>query len=393
MSFGRALLNVFECLFAIQSGLSGSRGRFPILPDGDTVEGKGRLSVRGGWRFLHLEGTPAERGRQHGRLLGPLIRTLSEEYLRGIRFWRRLKRIDLLSRARLFERFIPETVREEMIALGEAAGMSYDETLVTHTFLESCQLAQCSCFAAWGGSTRDGGLVFGRNLDFMSMGFAQRAGLITFVKPEQGIPFISIGWPGWCGALTAVNLAGLCVGPLSVPRLGLTKGGMPYVILYREIALNAVTCEDALRFLAGSARTFPTNVLLAQSAPRPSAVVAEYTAKDLVHRVPRDGQEFILSTNHFRKLGRPSELTGSGGVRYNTMRDLLKENPGRVTPRTPILSDPRVCLCNNLHSLVAAPGQRLLRIAMGRRPAALGAYRTFTYDENGIHLPRLVASH
>jgi hypothetical protein len=373
-------------MFAIQSGITGSRAKFPTAPDGDFTEGKGRLAIRNGRRFLHLEGSPGEMGYQHGRLLGPLIATLLEEYLRGIRFWRRLTRDELLKRARAFEPFIPPQYVEEIRAVGEGAGLSYEDMLVAHTFLESCQVVQCSCFAAWGRTTRDGGLVFGRSLDFMSMGFAHRAGIIAFMKPEKGIPFISVGWPGWCGTLTAVNVEGLCVGPLNVPHLGRTEGGMPYVIMFREVAQSAATCDEAFAILQRTVRTYPNNVLLAQTHPRPLGIAVEYTAKAIVRREPRSDEDFILSTNHFRRLGHAAELAGSGGERYDTMRRILMERRGEVTLRTSILSDPRVCLCNNLHSLVAEPDDCTLRVAQGRRPAALGSFCSVSYDESGLHI-------
>ena len=296
-----------ESAFALTAGITCARSQFPTPADGDWAEGRGRLAVRGGWRFLHLEGSPREMGLQHGRLLRPVVQRLFEEYIRMIRLFRALSRAELLRRGRRLEPHIPAPYLEEMRGLADGAAMAYDDILIAHTFLESVQAVQCSCFAAHGAATRGGELIFGRNLDFVSMGIAQRCGLVIFCKPDRGIPFLSIAWPGWCGAITAVNLAGLCIGPLNVHRVSANLEGTPYVISFRQMAQEAATCDEAVALLRATRRTYSNNILLAQMAPARRAVVAEYTADEVVVREADPGDDFIAATNHFRKLGRPAE--------------------------------------------------------------------------------------
>jgi len=392
----RLAMATMESAFALSSGITGARSRFPPPEDGDWAEGRGRLTVREGWRFLHLEGSPSEMGAQHGRLLGPLTRRAYEEYTRMMSLWRGLSRKELLRRGRRLEPFIPPAFAEEMRGLAEGAGMEYEDILVAHTFLESAQAVLCSCFAAHGASTRGGEMIFGRNLDFPSMGIAHRCGLIVFRKPDCGIPFLSISWPGWCGAITAVNLAGLCVGPLNVARLNVRPAGMPYVFLFRRMAQEAATCDEAVALLRATPRTCANNVLLAQTAPARRAVVAEYTADEIAVREERPGDDFIAATNHFRKLGREAEWPERRGYgRYCSLVGLLRSRRGEIGLRAGILSDPRVYLPNSLHALIAAPERRTFSLALGGIPAAAGPYRTFTYDDRGIHLPprKLGAAH
>ena len=303
----RLKIGAMESAFALTAGITCARSQFPTPADGDWTEGRGRLAVRGGWRFLHLEGSPREMGLQHGRLLRPVVQRLFEEYIRMIRWFRALSRAELLRRGRRLEPHIPAPCLEEMRGLADGAAMAYDDILIAHTFLESVQAVQCSCFAAHGAATRGGELIFGRNLDFVSMGIAQRCGLIIFCKPDRGIPFLSIAWPGWCGAITAVNLAGLCIGPLNVRRISANLEGTPYVISFRRMAQEAATCDEAVALLRATRRTYSNNILLAQTAPARRAVVAEYTADEVVVREADPGDDFIAATNHFRKLGRSAE--------------------------------------------------------------------------------------
>ncbi len=381
----RLVIGAMESAFALTAGITCARSQFPTPADGDWTEGRGRLAVHGGWRFLHVEGSPREMGLQHGRLLRPVVRRIYEEYIRMIRWFRALSRAELLRRGRRLEPHIPAPYLEEMRGLAEGAAMEYEDILIAHTFLESVQAVQCSCFAAHGAATDGGELIFGRNLDFVSMGIAQRCGLIVFCKPDRGIPFISIAWPGWCGAITAVNLAGLCIGPLNVLSVSTNLEGTPYVISFRQMAQEAATCDEAVALLRATRRTYSNNVLLAQTRPMRRAVVAEYTADEVVVREAGPGEDFIATTNHFRKLGRPSEPPPRPG-RYASLMDRLSERPGAITLRSNIFTDPRIHLPNSLQTLIAAPERRAFRLAMGRMPAAEGPYRTFTYDESGIRV-------
>lgn len=373
---------------AIYAGISGARARFPDPTEGEFNAGRGRLTVSNRWRFLHLQGSPHECGVQQGTLLGALIRTATSEYLSAMRLFRGMSRRTLIKRGRRLERYVPGAYREEMHGIAQGAGMSYDDILLAHTFLEAVQATACSCYAAYGAATRGGRLVFGRNLDFLSLGIAHRCQVIAFHKPDNGIPFLSITWPGWCGVLTAVNMEGLCVGPLNVARLATGLVGQPYVILFRRIAQEARTCEEALALLRSTPRTFSNNVLLTQTQPVRRALVAEYTAADMAVREPREGDDFIAATNHFRKLGRKVEWQDDKGFRrYPTLVRTLRDYRGRIDLNTDVLAAPRVALPNNLHAFVAAPEERKFRLSLGRIPAANGPYRTFAYDETGIKLP------
>lgn len=390
----RPFLRAMEGAFSIHAGIRGFRSKFSTPAEGDWAEGKGRLAVRGGWRFLHLEGTPREMGLQHGRLIGPLIRDLYEAFTESIRFWRRLNRRQLLARGRGLEPHIPDAFKEEMAGIAEGACMAYEDILIGHTFLESIEMLGCSCYAAYGAATRSGEVIFGRNLDFFTMGVAHKCNIIGFFKPQGGIPFVSLAWPGWCGTLTAANTEGLCVGPLNVTRLASWRPGQPYVIQFRRLVQEARNCREAVEMLRATKRTYPNNVLMAQTQPERGAVVAEYHSKEVVARRPRPGNDFIAATNHFRKLGRPVEWPEERGYhRYPALVRRLQKESGHIALKTDILGDPEVRLPISLHTLVVAPERREFRVSLGRLPAAAGPYRRFRYDESGIQIDRLTAEY
>ena len=383
-------LRTVEYASAIYAGVTGARAKFAHAPAGHWTEGKGSLTVHRGWRFLHLQGSPYEMGRQHGALLKPLIGDLINIYLTAIHRFRRLSRRKLLAKARLLEPFVAPELVEEMRGIAAGAGVSYDDILLGHTFLESLQSIACSCYAAWDDATADGKLVCGRNLEFFSMGVAHLAHVIIFQKPDHGIPFISVAWPGWCGALTAANLQGLSLGLLNVNRFTREPPGEPYALLFRRLVQHCADCDQAAQLIRAASRTYSNNILIAQTAPVRNAVVVEYTHDQLAVRTPRPGNHFILATNHFRKLGRETELPeGRGHFRYPALHRLLQQHAGRLTSRTDLFGHPRVHFPDSMHCFIIAPERREFRLAFGALPATDAPYRTFTYTPDGINLPPL----
>lgn len=383
-------LRTVEYASAMYAGITGIRAKFAHAPAGRWSEGKGTLTVYRGRRFLHLEGSPREMGLQHGRLLKPLVRDLIGIYITAIRRFRRLNRNQLLAKARLLEPFITPDLAEEMRGIAEGAEVTYDDILIGHTFLESLQSIACSSYAAWDTATADGKLLFGRNLEFFSMGVAHLAHVVIFQKPDHGIPFVSVAWPGWCGTLTAANLHGLSLGLMNVNRFTREPPGEPYALMFRRLVQNCATCDEAADLIRATSRTYSNNILIAQTAPARNAVVVEYTHDNLAVRRPRPDNHFILATNHFRKLARETELAEVRGyMRYPALYQLLKRHTRRLTLCTDLFGHPAVHFPDSMHCFIIAPEQRAFRVAFGTLPSTDAPYHTLTYDHNGIHLPAL----
>ena len=370
-----------EVLCALYAGVTGARSRFPVPPDGEWSYGDGLLRVRDGWRYLFLHGAPYEMGRQHGELLRPVIQNLLDVYMRAIRLFRGLSRDVLLQRARRHLPFVTDELRAEMRGIADGAGLRFEDILIGHTFLESVQCIACACYAAWGSATHNGEMIFARNLEFFSMGVAHRCQVLMQCRPERGIPFLSLAWPGWCGSLTSVNAAGLCLGLLNVNRPATMNEGEPYPLLFRRLTQYAGDCDEAAALLRDARRTYSNNILAAQGRPPRRAVVLEHDADRVVVREPKDSRQIIFATNHFRRLGRKQEWPeGKGFARYPAMHRQLTHRAGHIALETDILSDRRIHLPNSLHCLIAAPERRLVRVSHGRIPAATGPWRTLRYD-------------
>ena len=132
----------------------------------------------------------------------------------------------------------------------------------------------CSSFVLTGARSATGSPIHGRNLDYMiGDGFIDPEGLVpielrrnlaTFVvRPTRGWAFASVAWPGFVGAVTTLNAAGLSLACLTstVPRE--TANATPLLLLYRTIAQYASTLDEAEWLIRGTHRTIGNNVTMA----------------------------------------------------------------------------------------------------------------------------------
>src|SRR5690606_9849818 len=90
---------------------------------------------------------------------------------------------------------------------------NYQRTLWMHGahdlghVLQDLAIVGCSSFAVWGDRSADGKLLIARNLDFyLNDDFAENK-MVYFVRPENGIPFMSISWAGMIGVVSGMNKA------------------------------------------------------------------------------------------------------------------------------------------------------------------------------------------
>ena len=99
----------------------------------------------------------------------------------------------------------------------------------------------CSSMIVEASRSSTGGPLFGRNLDFYTLGILDKYGLVTVHRPKGKHAFASIGFPGIFGCISGINDAGLA---LAVHEVFLSKDkapmfnpkGMPYTMCFRAHA-------------------------------------------------------------------------------------------------------------------------------------------------------------
>ncbi len=271
--------------------------RLPVFQSSES--GQGSLKILHGIPLVILQGTPYEIGFQHGSLLKDQISALFQSYLGRFIYSFSYE----LKLAKRMESFIPLNYREEIRGLAEASDLSYDEVLVMTCFLDLHKVAACSTLVVHDQSSENGEILFGRNLDFPALGVANQAHVIFAIKPEKGLPFVSIGWPGLIGSLSGMNDQGLSMAMMLV--YGHTRSdhlqGIPFPLCYRSLLEECRTVPEAISQLKKQDYAVCNNIMLAD-AGRDAALVEAHTQS---FDVLKDQSDFpvLRCTNHFR-MGR-----------------------------------------------------------------------------------------
>jgi hypothetical protein len=168
----------------------------------------------------------------------------------------------------------------------------------------------CSTLIAWGNTTADGELLFGRNFDFPGLGVWDAAPSFIVCVPDHGQRY---GFFTTRGADTAVvtvtNEAGLVLAPHTRWHRDITWGGTMIVDLVHEIARKAETLDDAIR-IAKEKRASSSWGLAVGSAREKSGIVIELAGPHV--DVVRPRGEYLVCANRYRTQAlQAGELAGS----------------------------------------------------------------------------------
>jgi hypothetical protein len=367
----KAVAHLRLVLYELASALTDGPWRFR---EGDMAGGS--LHYHGTTPVLRLRGTPYEMGFAHGRLLGQEIRRLADAYLD--RFFRSYASVAAGSVYEPSERmaaFVSRAHREEIRGLADGAGMPEREALLFQTFIDIHKTFACSTVV---GRTRAGRTVFGRTLDFPSMGLAHRYGLVVVRHAPDARPVASVSWPGLLGTLSGMNDTGLTIAVMVVYFVEDQPEGIPYSLLYREI-LEAEDGLDGVERRLRAARNTNSNNLTVATGDGDAAVFEIRPSA-----VERRGGAFVCSTNHFTGGGRrpftwhPLYLSSyARRWRLGTLR-----TPSETVTRAEVLRAVRAVAppLSNLQAMLFHPEARSMEVAMGRVPAARGRFERLEAD-------------
>lgn len=307
----------------------------------------------GNWE-MYLSGEPAYAGAAMGCLSRDLYNRQEtifiDKLLEDVPSIRKRKWIMRFVRwyNRDLDRHIPDSYLSELGALSnylsgdyDYLGTPYQRTLWMHAahdighVLQDLAVVGCSSFAAWDSGTADGKLLIGRNLDFyMNDAFAEQK-MVYFVKPSEGIPYMSVSWPGMVGVLSGMNLEGLSVtlnaGKSSIPFSAKT----PISLVARSILQHASNIDEAVR-IARQHKVFVSESLMIGSAKDGKAVLIEISPKHI--DVVEASGDRLICTNHFQGQAFSKDRRNEKHIkrshslyRYRRLEELLNTR-GRLLP-------------------------------------------------------------
>ena len=301
-----------------------------------------------GKTLLFVEGTPEQMGAAQGRLVGDLARQLTERVLycvggadslhSGTWFLTRMEEI-----ARRTGPHLPERFTRECDALSEAAGVPKRDGRYANLFPERFH---CSGVALTGKATADGRVLHARVLDYMRDINLQRAATVTVFMPREHHAWVSLGYAGFIGTVTAMNEHALAVGEMGGRGLG-DWDGMPMSFLLRDVMERAASVEEALTIIRTTPRTCEYYYVVSDKS---GTIRGLYCTADKME-VLEPGRQ------HERLPHVPEDTVMiSGFDRAEVLSRRIQQSYGRIDAArlVEIIKRP-VAMNSNLHNAVFAP--------------------------------------
>jgi len=239
-------------------------------PDVAKLKKAFRKPAQNGWIFVHLEGSPAEIGYQHGYLLATEIadahRAVKLDLTHNSKDWTFFRdaaqnvlwpHIETEYRAEL----------EGIVAGLAAKGVSLDiwDLVATNAWLELDPYyvkwadsnstrptgEHCSAFVATGSYTKDGKPVIAHNnwTDYMT---GSRWNIMFDIAPEHGYHFIMDGMPGLIhsGDDFGINSAGIMITETTISQFhGFDPKGVPEFVRARKAMQYSASIDDFARIM------------------------------------------------------------------------------------------------------------------------------------------------
>ena len=240
------------------------------------LKGAFRRPEKNGWTFVHLQGTPAEIGFQHGYLLAPEIEdnlkvTALEQTHDNKKDWAFFR----AAAENMMWPHIEAEYREELQGIADGArarGVKLDlwDVVAMNAALEwgyyvkvydkehgiaaSASLAvpeRCSAFVATGSYTKDGQVVMGHNA-WTGYLDGERWTIVFDVVPARGHRFIMDGLPGFIHSADdfGINAAGILITETTISGFsGYDPQGIPEFVRARRAMQYAASIDDFARLM------------------------------------------------------------------------------------------------------------------------------------------------
>jgi Phospholipase B len=321
-----------------------------------------RRAQHNGWIFVHLQGSPADIGYQHGYLLAPEIR----DTLRTVRVemthdekhdWQFFRD----KAQHMLWPHVDAEYRAELQGIADGAAAHGDnldlwDIVALNAWLEmpyydkwyrkqhgikdhSPGVAEhCSAFVATGSYTKDGRVVIAHN-NWTSYETGERWNIIFDIVPAQGQRFIMDGMPGLIhsGDDFGINSAGIIITETTISHFtGFDPGGIPEFARARKAMQYSKSIDDFARIMKeGNNGGYANNWLVADRKTNEIASL-ELGLKNVTLQRTRDG--FFVGSNFpvNEKLAREEtdfdlhDASDSANARHARWLELMQQNKGKI---------------------------------------------------------------
>ena len=325
---------------------------------------------------LIFAGTPEEIGRQHGQLCRNEINR-SYDCLRLVAGGYLLMKNEwfydtILEAQRRSLKATPERFLVELDAMSAAAGLTLAQGREIGFFPE---LFHCSGIAARGKATVGAQVVHARVLDYMRDIGLQTAAQIQVYIPDGFLPWISVGFAGFNGTVTAMNSAGLAMGEMGGRGEG-NWDGLPMSYLMRRIMEECHSVTEARQMIANTPLTCEYYYVISDKSGDMVAVEAR-SGETPTFLAP--GEKHPLLKEAFEDI---AWITAPG--RQPALCERLHQYYGKIDAESmkEIIKRP-VSMASNLHDAIFLPQSLDLHFAYAdaKQPACNCTYYHLNLNE------------
>jgi len=316
-----------------------------------------RAAERNGWIQVHLEGSPAEIGFQHGYLLAAEIqdsfKDISTETMHDEKkdwaFFRKAAQ-------EVFWPHIEPQYREELTGIVEglkahSGNLDLWDIVAMNAWLEwpyydkwldrsrpNITADHCSAFVATGKYTRDGRVVIGHN-NWTSYSSGERWNIMFDIRPASGARILMDGSPGLIHSADdfGINGAGILITETTISGFsGFDPQGVPEFVRARKALQYATTIDEFAAIMKdGNNGGYANNWLVADRKNNEVASL-ELGLKNAVLQRTWDG--FFVGSNfpNDPKLIKeetdfdPADKSRSENARHARWLTLMEQNKGKI---------------------------------------------------------------
>jgi len=362
-AFSLALLLIAICSASVALSPSKQPAAAAAAPSEALLAGSSRKPPVSGWTVVHLSGSPAQIGYQHGYLLAPEIADLQKVFLLELthetgkdwNFYRDAAK-------NVMWPHIEQEYRDEMQGISDglqAHGVKLDvwDVVVMNAAEEwSYYVGQwnkdhnikspatvtapdhCSAFVATGSYTKDGKIVIAHN-DWTGYMDGSRWTIAFDIKPGKGYRLVMDGLPGLIhsGDDFGVNAAGIVITETTITGFsGYDFNGIPEFVRARKAMQYSASIDDVARiFKEGNNGGYANDWLIADTRKNEIASL-ELGLKNVTLERKTDG--YFVGSNFPISPKLAAEETNfdlknpalSGNARHQRWEQLMRENKGKI---------------------------------------------------------------
>jgi len=327
------------------------------------LKGAFRRPEKNDWTFVHLEGTPAEIGFQHGYLLAKEI--LDAEKVTALEATHDSKKDWQFFRDAAKNMMWPrieQEYREELQGITDglnARGVKLDlwDVVATNAALEWGYYVKeydkqhkiptpasltapehCSAFVATGSYTKDGKVIMAHN-NWTAYLDGERWTIIFDILPAKGYRILMDGFPGFIHSADdfGINSAGLMITETTISHFsGYDPNGIPEFVRARKAMQYSTSIDDFARLMQeGNNGGYANDWLVADRKTNEIASL-ELGLKNVTLERKKDGYFVGANFPINEKLAREetdfkvNDLSESANARHVRWEQLMAENKGKI---------------------------------------------------------------